>query len=135
MNNSLTIVDQVTQETPDYVVLDPNGIVTIETSDEAYVDEHILVLTFLMGNDTLAPSSISQEFKLTILTGIVEVQNDITSATTPLVFADTLTTYFNITYEEYWEYYLPAVAEDETSDLEQDIEITVSSASDLISYE
>lgn len=51
------------------------------------------------------------------------------------MFADTLTTYFNITYEEYWEYYLPAVAEDETSDLEQDIEITVSSASDLISYE
>ena len=135
MNNSLTIVDQVTQEAPDYVVLDPNGIVTIETSDEAFVDEHILVLTFLMGNDTLAPSSISQEFKLTILTGIVEVQNDITSATTPLVFADTLTTYFNITYEDYWEYYLPAVAEDETSDLEHDIEITVSSASDLISYE
>ena len=30
---------------------------------------------------------------------------------------------------------MPAVAEDETSDLEQDIEITVSSASDLISYE
>ena len=73
MNNSLTIVDQVTQEAPDYVVLDRNGIVTIETSDEAYVGEHILVLTFSMGNDTLAPSSISQEFKLTILTGIVEV--------------------------------------------------------------
>ena len=56
MNNSLTIVDQVTQETPDYVVLDPSGIVTIETEDEEYVGEHILVLTFLMGNDTLAPS-------------------------------------------------------------------------------
>ena len=88
-----------------------------------------------MGNDTLSPSYASQSFKLRILTGIVEVQNDITSLTTPLLFEEPLTTYFNITYEEFWEYYLPAVAEDETSEIELDLVYTVSVASDIISYE
>ena len=120
---------------PAFVTVDSLGTATIESTSEADVGEHILILKFAIGNDTAYPSFATQQLKLTVLTGVVEVQNDITSLTTPLLFAEPLTTYFNITYEEYWEYYLPAVAEDETSEVEQDIEITVSLSSDIISYE